>query len=170
MDKEHTCCVTGNRNLSKLQAMATVVKLAKEILMAGIAGYTTFLTGMDKDVDLMFARDVLSVKKLKPDEVRLVAVISHRGELNKRDKEFQSILKQCDQVVVLSESYHPGVYRQRDRWILEHSSRLIFANDGRAVGEAVNTVREAQRMGIEVWEAYLNDPEDVSDHPMNYIQ
>lgn len=169
MDKEHTCCVTGHRDLTAKQTMAAVVKLAKEILMAGLAGYTTFITGMARGVDLLFAQDVLTLRKYTPG-LQLVAAISHRGALNTRDKEFQSILKQCDQVVVLSETYHPGVYDRRNRWMLEHSSRLIFAHDGRTIGGAVNTMREAQKMGIEIWEVYLNDAEDVSDHPMNYIQ
>lgn len=169
MEKEHTCCVTGHRDLTDLQTMAAVVKLSEELILAGIAGYTTFLTGMAKGVDRLFAEDVLVLKKYKP-EIQLVAAISHRGALNSRDRELQDLLKKCDRVVVLSEFYHPGVYNQRNKWMLEHSSRLIFAHDGRTTGGAVNTMKEARKMGMEIWEVDLNTPDNVSEHPMNYVQ
>ncbi len=165
MDREHTCCVTGHRDLTEIQTMAAVVKLAEEIMLAGIAGYTHFITGMAKGVDRIFAEDVLLLKKRRP-KIQLVAAISHRDALNNKEPDFQRLLKKCDQVVVLSESYHPGVYAQRNKWMLEHSSRLIAAHDDRATGGTVNTMREAQKMGIEIWEAYLNDPNPVSEHPM----
>lgn len=164
MEKEKTCCVTGHRDLTPIQGAAAVVKVMGELLQAGIDGYTTYITGMAKGVDLIFAEDLLLIKRKIRPEFQLVAAISHRGALKNRDPAFQRLLKECDQVVVLSEYYHPGVYAQRNKWMLEHSSRLIAACDGRKTGGTVRTMLEAERMGLDIRTLDLNSPDPEPRH------
>lgn len=164
MEKEKTCCVTGHRDLTPEQGAIAVVKLMMELLLAGNDGYTTVITGMAKGVDLIVAEDVLLIKnKIRP-ELQLVAAISHRDALKNKDPKFQRLLKGCDRVVVLSEYYHPGVYAQRNKWMLEQSSRLIAACDGRKTGGTVRTMQEAERMGMEIRKLDLNSIEPEPHH------
>lgn len=147
--KEYTCCVTGHRDVTPNQARAAVALLADEILLACLEGYTRFISGMAQGIDQLFADDVLILKEHLP-ELKLVAAISHRGRLKTKDENFQRIIKQCDEVVVLSEFYHPGIYDARNRWMLENSSRLIAAWDGRVHGGSYRTILLAGKMGLNV--------------------
>ncbi len=146
--EQKTCCVTGHRSLTSTQSMTAVVKLMEELLMAANEGYTRFMTGMAEGVDQLFARNVLLIKKYSSD-IKLVAAISHRGRLATKDKRFQELILLCDEVLVLSERYHPGVYAARNRWMLENSGRLIAVWDGRLTGGTYRTVKLAEKLGID---------------------
>lgn len=146
--KQETCCVTGHRSLTPVQGMVSVIELMEEMLMAANDGYTRFITGMAEGIDQIFARNVLIIKKYCPD-IKLVAAISHRGRLDAKDKGFQELISRCDEVLVLSEKYHPGVYAARNRWMLENSGRLIAVWDGRLTGGTYRTVKLAEKLGID---------------------
>ena len=152
--RQSTCCFTGHRKLTPEQAVYGCLKLCEEILDAVAGGYTRFITGLAEGSDQLFAEIVLIVKKYRP-EIQLVAAISHRGRLDAKSGSFQRLLKQCDQVVVLSESYNPGVYDKRNRWMLTESSRLIAVWDGRLHGGTYATVRQAKKLNIDTREIDL---------------
>ena len=51
-------------------------------------------------------------------------------------------------VVNVCDHYHPGVYQQRNVWMVDHSSRVIAYYNGTAGGTR-NTIRYAEKKGIE---------------------
>lgn len=147
--RERTCCVFGHRDAPLSETALVAFRLAAEILKAFSAGCTRFITGMTTVTDLLFAENVLTAKESFP-QIELVAAISHRGLLKSKDKYFQRFIKQCDQVVVLSEHYYPGVEGARTRWMLENSCRLIAVWDFKEHGPVFRTIDRAEKMGIKV--------------------
>ncbi len=163
--KEKTCGFTGHRHLDEGQAPFATLKIMEEVLDASIDGYTRFITGLAEGADMIFAKTVVLLKKYKPEmNIELVAAISHRGRLETKDESFQWLLSRCDRVVVLSEYYHPGVYARRNKWMLERSSRLIAAYDGRKTGGTAQTVAEAEKMGLEIRTLNLNSTKPEPHH------
>ena len=45
MDKEHTCCVTGHRNIPADKIQYVQMQLRQELLQAIQSGYTHFISG-----------------------------------------------------------------------------------------------------------------------------
>ena len=56
------------------------------------------------------------------------------------------MLEACADVVVMQEKYHPSVYSHRNRYMAEHSDRVIAVYDGREKGGTVRTIRFAHQM------------------------
>ena len=53
MDKEHTCCVTGHRNIPADKIQYVQIQLRQELLQAIQSGYTHFISGFAAGVDLI---------------------------------------------------------------------------------------------------------------------
>ncbi len=147
--REKTCCVLGHRDTPPSETELLSLRLSVEIMKAFSAGCTRFISGMARGTDLLFAEKVLTLKKSFP-QIELVAAISHRGLLKSKDEEFQRLIKQCDQVVVLSEHFYPGVKGARTRWMLKNSCRLIAVWDFKEHGGVIRAIDRAGKMGIKV--------------------
>ena len=79
----HRCCFTGNRP-EKLTGSIESVKeyLAAQIEEAISEGYTTFITGCDRGVDIWAGQIVLEKKTVHP-ELHLIAATPWPGFANK---------------------------------------------------------------------------------------
>lgn len=66
MDKEHTCCVTGHRNIPADKIQYVQMQLRQELLQAIQSGYTHFISGFASGVDLIFAGIVSELKQEHP--------------------------------------------------------------------------------------------------------
>ena len=132
-------------------------RLGKEIDKAISEGCKTFLFGASRGFDLMCAHEVLHRRRIlrqdDPFPIRLIAVVPFEGQANKwviADQElYYDTLAQCDEVVTLSTRYGKGCYHERNRWLIEHSSRLICFHDGGKGGTAY-TVAQAKEAGMPV--------------------
>ena len=51
------------------------------------------------------------------------------------------MLEACVDVVVIREEYQPSVYSHRNRYMVEHSDRVIAVYDGREKGGTARTIR-----------------------------
>ncbi len=148
--KEHTCCFTGHRDIKDPEKYLRVILATLNALFeAENDGYTRFITGLAEGADTIFAKNVILMKYRNP-WLKLVAAISHQGRLDSKDTQFQRLLAWCDEVNVLSQVYHGGVYAARNRWMLENSSRLIAVWDGRLTGGTYRTIKLAEKMGIDI--------------------
>ncbi len=58
----------------------------------------------------------------------------------------------CAEVVVIREEYRPNVYSQRNRYMVEHSDRVIAVYDGREKGGTVKIIRFAHQFRKELRE------------------
>ena len=96
------------------------------------------------------------VVKLQEDfpNLRLIAVIPYRKRVDSLESREQTkaLLHACADVVVIQEEYRPNVYAKRNRYMVEHSDRVIAVYDGREKGGTVNTIRLTHNMKKELRE------------------
>ena len=161
----HRCCFTGHRP-EKLDAPEEEVKawLRTQILKALADGYKTFICGMGMGVDIMAGQIVREIKQKDP-TVHLICVIPWPGFAARWKTiwkgQYDFLLEtSADYVKYMSKTYHDGVFRMRNEYMVDHSNRLIAYCNG-APGGTWNTIEYAVRQGIEV---VTNRPELVQEY------
>ena len=139
--KGKTCCVTGHRDLPQNEINKIKAALEHEIDAAVTDGFT------------YFAELVLERKQTNP-ALELIAVIPYRKRLDSLNKKTRTreLLEACADVVVIQEKYLPSVYSHRNRYMVEHSDRVIAVYDGRETGGTAKTIRFTHRMKKELRE------------------
>lgn len=149
----HRCCFTGHRP-EKLNTSEKEVKAAlrKQIDQAVHDGFTVFITGMARGVDLWAAEIVLDLRKRKK-EIRLICAIPH-DEFEARwspswQELYRYVLAEAGLTRVISKGYHTGVYQVRNEWMVNHSTRVIAVFNGQPSGTK-NTIDYAYRQGVQV--------------------
>lgn len=153
MDKEHTCCVTGHRDIPADKIQYVQMQLHQELLQAIQSGYTHFISGFAAGVDMIFAGIVADLKREYP--ITLEAAIPYQGRMKSPDKTFQCLLKECDIVKVHTEQYSKSCYMVRNRYMVDCSALLIAVHDGRKSGGTAATIKYARQMGRDVREIEL---------------
>ena len=151
--QKKTCCVTGHRDLPQKEINRIKAALRKAIEKAVADGFTCFMSGFAEGVDQYFAEIVLEMQKPNP-PLGLVAVIPYQKRLdNLRQKKWTyDMLEACTDVVVIREEYQPSVYSHRNRYMVEHSDRVIAVYDGREKGGTAGTIRFTHTMKKELRE------------------
>ena len=148
MERCKTVCFSGHRikRLPKGDALKELENLLYiEICKVVDAGFDTFLFGACFGFDFLAASQVLKLKKEK--DIKLIATIPFRGQeqrwpANWRQK-YNGILKQCDNIVILHDSYCKESYFDRNRYMVDNSSLIICYYDG-GTGGTAQTVRYAK--------------------------
>lgn len=156
--KIKSCCVTGHRDIPQKELNSVMEKLRYEVDAAITDGCTRFISGFAEGVDQHFAKLVLERKKTNP-ALELIAVIPYRKRLEtlqERPSTYE-MLERCADVVVMQEKYHPSVYSHRNRYMVEHSDRVIAVYDGREKGGTVRTIRFAHQMQKELREISVGE-------------
>ena len=150
---EKTCCVTGHRDIPQKELNQIKAALRREIDRAVADGYTCFMSGFADGVDQYFAEIIMELKKDNP-VLRLIAVLPYQKRLDslKSKTRTYEMLEACADVIVMQEKYHPSVYSHRNRYMVEHSDRVIAVYDGREKGGTVRTIRFAHQMRKELRE------------------
>lgn len=152
MEKK-TCCVTGHRDLPQNQIGYVKAALLREIEKAVTDGFTCFMSGLAEGVDQYFVEMVMEKQKDNP-ALELIAVIPYRKRLDSlraKGRTFE-MLEACTDVIVMQEEYHPSVYSHRNRYMAQHSDRVIAVYDGREKGGTVRTIRFVHQMKKELRE------------------
>ena len=153
MDKEHTCCVTGHRDIPADKIQYVQMQLRQELLQAIQSGYTHFISGFAAGVDLIFARIVVDLKSEYP--ITLEAAIPYLGRMNTPDEVFQCLLKECDIVKVHTDRYSKSCYMVRNRYMIDCSALVIAVHDGRKSGGTAATIGYVNRKGCDLREVRL---------------
>lgn len=143
MDRQHTCCVTGHRDIPVDKKVMVCEGLREEVERVLAMGYTHFISGFAAGADLLFAEIVAELKKSYA--ITLEAAIPYRNRLYTRDEYFQRLIEQCDVGTVLVERYFKGCYMLRNRYMVDQSSLVLAVYDGRSTGGTATTVRYAQK-------------------------
>ena len=149
----HRCGFTGHRP-EKLNTSEKEVKAAlrKQIDQAVHDGFTVFITGMARGVDLWAAEIVLDLRK-RNKEIRLICAIPHDGFEARWSPSwhelYQYVLAEADLTRVISKGYHTGVYQVRNEWMVNHSTSVIAVFNGQPSGTK-NTIDYAYRQGVPV--------------------
>ena len=151
--RKKRCCFTGHRP-EKLQASEEEVQkaLAEAISNAYADGFSTFISGIARGVDIWAAELVLELKKQHP-EVRLVCALPHPDFETRWKAEWQhryrAILNQADLVKTICPVYNKGAYQRRNEWMVDHSARVIAVYNGE-LGGTRNTINYAELHGMQI--------------------
>ena len=147
-DFKHTCTFTGHRPERLAIPEAHVIEwLEEQIDRAADEGYTDFITGMQRGVDLWAAEAVLKLID-KGRGIRLVAACAFRGMEEYWDFDWQEryyhVLTHADVVYYISD--HPGrkAFFARNHWMVDRASRLIAVYSG-APGGTKETIEYARK-------------------------
>lgn len=118
-------------------------------------GYKTYYSGMANGFDLVSAQVILMLKRWYSD-IRLIAVVPFKNQSIRYDETdktlYDEILKQADEVKVLSDKYYKGCFLHRNDYMIGHSDKIILFWDGERKGGTYYTVLQADKMDIE----YIN--------------
>lgn len=153
MDREHTCCVTGHRDISVDKIHYVQMQIRQELLRAIQSGYTHFISGFAAGVDLIFAGIVADLKHEYP--ITLEAAIPYQDRVKSPDKTFQCLLKECDIIKVHTDRYSKSCFMVRNRYMVDCSALVIAVHDSRKSGGTAATISYAHRMNRDVREIWL---------------
>ena len=153
MARKHCCCFTGHRP-EKLSVPEHELRAAlrREIIASIADGYTTFISGMARGVDVYAAEEVLLISERDP-RIRLICAYPYPDSCDHFSsvwrKRCNAISRRADLRVDVSEEYSYVCYQKRNEWMVERSSRLIAVYDG-SRGGTYNTIASAMRNMLDV--------------------
>lgn len=158
--RQMTVCFSGYRpeklpwgnNENDPRCTALKARLYRAADAACADGYRHFICGMARGVDTYCAEVVLALRQTCPD-ITLEAAVPCPGQSDgwtvEEQERWQSLLARCDYETVVQEKYTPGCMQRRNRYMVDHASRLIAVFDGQEGGTR-RTVEYAMRQGVEV--------------------
>lgn len=162
MEKYNTVCFSGYRpekfEFILHQGNKSYLELEKRIenaiLHAVDDGYTSFICGAAKGFDLVAGSLVVALKEswAELDDLNLVVVVpfERHGFTSEPWRTLhRMVLGGASEVVTLATKYHPQAYHDRNRYMVDHSSRLICYYNGKSGGTAY-TVRYATERGLPI--------------------
>ena len=133
------CCFTGHRpkffpwgsNTGDPAAAKMLHALESEILQAIADGYTTFLYGGALGVDTWAAETALRLRKKLP--LTLIAVLPFPGyNADVTEDSYRQIIAKSDRILYVEATQRMSALAARDRYMIDHSSRLIAVYDERS--------------------------------------
>lgn len=143
-----TCAFTGHRpeklNISECQAKKLLCKAVDNAISSG---YTTFITGMARGVDIWAGEVVLEFKKVYP-HINLICALPYPG-FGQNYPAAKRLLSQAYSVYKVMDFYAVYSYQKRNEWMVDHSSLIIALFSGEH-GGTLNTVRYAEKKGVPV--------------------
>ena len=115
-------------------------------------GFTTFISGMARGVDIWAAKIVLEKKRVNP-EVRLICALPYPNfEKSWRfswQERYGSILMQADYIKTICPVFSMESYQRRNEWMVDHSARVIAIYNGTA-GGTKKTIEYAEDCRVKV--------------------
>ena len=149
----HRCCFTGHRPEKLFLVDREIIKeLEREIKAAIERGYTTFISGMARGVDIWAAEIVLKLRKQNKD-LHLICASPYEGFEARWSQDWQKrykkIIKKSDYVKYVSPEYSPACFQIRNEYMVDHSNLLIAVYNGEAGGTR-NTINYAKKKDIEI--------------------
>ena len=154
-------CFTGHRpeklGLSFTEGSPGMAMLSSQlqerILTAVDHGYDTFLCGMARGIDILAGEILLTLQEPFPN-LRLTAVLAFPGQDHGWPEDwrrrYRRLLRYSGQVVSIGDRYRRGCYLERDRYLVDHSSRLIGVLRTGSTGGTAYTVRYALQRQLEI--------------------
>ena len=151
--RKHRCAFTGHRPEKLTGQEAYVIKELRSAVESAVdEGYTTFITGCSRGVDL-WAADVVLEMRRHDKRLKLICAIPFEGFEDKWPvdwrKHLELVRKQADWIQVVSMEYHPEVYQKRNMWMVHKASKVIAVCNGKPSG-TLNTVRYAEGQNVPV--------------------
>ena len=129
-----------------------IVELRKAIEEAISEGYTIFITGCSRGVDL-WAADIVIETRRHDKRLKLICAVPYEGfddqwPIDWR-KHLSLVKSQADWIHNVGEEYHGDIYQKRNMWMIQKSSRVIAVCDGTPSG-TLNTIHYARSQNVPV--------------------
>lgn len=161
-DPNLTCCISGHRPKylpwgyeEKGRVYHRVRRELKQALELSINdGYCYFITGMAMGIDIIGAEVILELQQNYP-QVKLIAAIPCLGQTKSWTADYkaryQKILDACyKQIIVSPVEYSRWCMHKRNRFMVNHSTRLIAVHSPDSDGGTFHTINYAQQKGLDV--------------------
>ena len=151
--RDHTCCFTGHRpeKLTKPEN-EIITRLKEEISRAINDGFTFFISGMARGVDIWAAEIVLKMRDIGS-PVHLICACPFDGFERSWDekwrKRYAEVIMKADRVEYICPGYNRGCFQIRNKWMVDRSARVIAVFNGEK-GGTKNTIEYAERTGVKV--------------------
>lgn len=156
-DVTNTCCFTGHRpqtipylyndkSLDYIKLKNNLNKMINDNVQN--YGTQTFITGMALGIDVIAAKIIIDLKKSL--SLRLVAAIPFVNQYKRWNNEsidnYFNILAKCDIIVLCNREYTNTCLLDRNKWMVDNSSRIIAVYNGSGIGGTAHCVNYALRM------------------------
>ena len=153
IDIKHACSFTGHRPERLEMSEGKVIAWLEEQIRKAIEdGYTDFITGMQKGVDIWAAEIIIKLKK-EGKKVHLISACAWNGMEKDWEtewkKRYTKILMSSDKIVYVSKYPGRAAFFERNHWMVDNSTRLIGVFTG-APGGTKETIYYAKKKGLEV--------------------
>ncbi len=155
---ESTCFFTGHRVIST-ELIPKITRLTRDqIYLHAARGYTDFICGGAVGFDTVAAVQVAKVKA-GGTPIRLILALPCRDQTALwKDTEmlrlYQRIKGAADEIIYVSNLYHDGCMKERNRFMVDSSSACIAYYNGSKYGGTGQTVRMAKRKNISITNIY----------------
>lgn len=151
--RQHTCCFTGHRPEKLRKSEQEITALLEKSISAAINdGFTTFISGMARGVDLWAAEAVLRLRD-GGHPLRLVCASPFEGFEKSWSAHWQDSYRQiwtaADERHFICPAYSRGCFQRRNEWMVNRSARVIAVYNGERGGTR-NTIAYARTKGVEV--------------------
>lgn len=162
MDRDITCAFTGHRpsflpwgeREEDPRCLVLKERLDKAVRQAYRLGHRRFICGMAKGADFYFCEAVLKLREAASDVLLEAAVPcpSQSDRWSAADKaRYRALLSQCDLETLIQQSYTPTCMQRRNRYMVDHASRLIAVYNGQPEGSGtLKTLNYALKQGLEI--------------------
>lgn len=160
MRREQTCCFTGHRP-NKLpwgadeqdkRCVQLKQRIDHELHRAYYDGVRHFICGMAQGADFYFCEAAIALRDDMPG-VTIEAAIpceTQSAYWSQEDQlRYRHLVEHCDYETVVQRKYDKGCMYRRNRYMVDHSSRLIAAFDGRK-GGSMYTIAYAMKQKLDV--------------------
>lgn len=161
-DRAITCAFTGHRpralpwgvNEGDPRCLAAKERLDEAVVRAYELGYRHFICGMAQGADLYFGEAVARLRLIHPD-LTLEGAVPFPEQCKRwplsDQRRYYDLLDRCDMETLIQQSYTPQCMHRRNRYMVDHSSRLIALYNGRGErGGTLSTLHYAMEQGVEI--------------------
>ncbi|MBQ8917919.1 MAG: DUF1273 family protein [Oscillospiraceae bacterium] len=134
------CCFTGHRphlfpwgnDLKDARAIALLDRMESAVIDAINSGTTEFICGGALGVDTWAAKIILQKKKQYPQVTLTLAVPYQEHNSDVQDIDYLETKEKADKIIVISQKKGKKAFLERDRWMVDHSDRVIAVYEERS--------------------------------------
>ena len=152
MNRLHTCCFTGHRDIPPEILPTLAAKLEAIVLELIADDIRYFYAGGALGFDTLAAETVLRLRDQFPQIRLILALPCHeqtRGWSTASVERYESILRRANEVIYTSEHYTRGCMQRRNRFMVDHSA-VCVAYCTHATGGSAYTLQYARKSGLRI--------------------